>query len=292
MATQRDVLIVGLTPTAGTAPPGISGTEGRSAAQRSDGAQLAPRWLLGLISVAVVLAVLEVVSRAGLIAASEFPAPSRVFATFIQQLQLGSFWDAVGTTTEAWFYGLLIASAIAIPVGMLIGSSYLTFRASRVPIEFLRPIPAVAIIPLAVLVYGISLKSTLLLVVFGSVWPILVQSSYGVRDIDPVTKETARCYGLSRRHRIRHVLVPSAMPYIATGLRVASSVALILAVTAELVIGGGGLGAAIATAQSGDSIRLIYALILATGLIGLAINVVFRASQHRLLRWLPENGQR
>jgi ABC-type nitrate/sulfonate/bicarbonate transport system permease component len=152
-------------------------------------------------------------------------------------------------------------------------------------VEFLRPIPSVALIPLAVLLYGTDLQSTLLLVVYAAFWQILVQVLYGVADVDPVADETARSYRLGPWARVRYLLWPTALPYVLTGVRLAASVALVLAVTAELIIGAPGLGAEIAVAQSSQAIPDMYALVVVTGLIGVVINLGARVAERRLLSW-------
>ena len=183
--------------------------------------------------------------------------------------------------------GLGIAIAAGVPAGLLIGSSRWAYRALRVPIEFLRPIPSVALIPLAVLIYGTGLESKVFLAAFASFWPLLIQTIYGVQDVDPVATDTARAFGLGRFARMWRVTVPSAVPYIATGIRISSAVALILAVTAELVIGSAGLGREINTASSGGNVELMYALIIATGLLGWALNLAAQAVEKRVLHWHP-----
>jgi ABC-type nitrate/sulfonate/bicarbonate transport system permease component len=152
-------------------------------------------------------------------------------------------------------------------------------------IEFLRPIPSVALIPLAVLLYGTELRSVLLLVVYASFWQVLIQVLYGIQDVDPVAEETARAYDLGTWARIRHVLWPTALPYVMTGVRLAAAVALILAITAELVIGAPGLGSRIAVAQTSQAVPEMYALVVVTGLLGLLINVGARAVERRALAW-------
>src|SRR5690606_36332447 len=117
--------------------------------------------------------------------------------------------------------------------------------------------------------------------------PILIATIYGMRDIEPVALETARSFRARPHDRLLRVVLPSAVPYIATGLRVASTTALILCVTAELVIGSPGLGQAITVAQAGGQYRLMYALIIATGLLGVLLNLVFVAIEKRVLRWHP-----
>jgi ABC-type nitrate/sulfonate/bicarbonate transport system permease component len=156
-----------------------------------------------------------------------------------------------------------------------------------VPIEFLRPIPSVALIPLAVLVYGTGLESKVFLAVFASFWPLFVQTLYGVQDVDPVVTDTARSFGLGRFERIWRIRLPAAVPYIATGVRISSAVALILSVTAELVIGSAGLGRSISVAQSGGAIDVMYALIIATGILGWLLNILATRGERRVLHWHP-----
>ena len=191
----------------------------------------------------------------------------------------------------AFMIGLGLATLLAVPLGILVGSSRLLYRALRVPIEFLRPIPSVALIPLAVLVYGTGLESKVFLAVFASFWPLFVQTLYGVQDVDPVVTDTARSFGLGRFERMWRIRLPSAVPYIATGVRISSAVALILAVTAELVIGSAGLGRSITVAQSGGAIDLMYALIIATGMLGWALNIVATRGERRVLHWHPSQRE-
>ena len=183
--------------------------------------------------------------------------------------------------------GLGLAALIAIPAGIVIGSSRLLYRSLRAVIEFLRPIPSVALIPLAVLIYGSGLESKVFLATFAATWPLLMQTLYGVQDVDPVATDTARSFGFGRASRLLRVTLPSAIPYIATGVRISAAVALILCVTAELVIGAAGLGREINLARQGGAVDLMYALIIATGLLGWALNAVFARGERRVLHWHP-----
>jgi ABC-type nitrate/sulfonate/bicarbonate transport system permease component len=114
-----------------------------------------------------------------------------------------------------------------------------------------------------------------------------VQTLYGVQDVDPVATDTARSFGFSKRQQLLRVTLPSAVPYIATGIRMASTVALILAVTAELVIGSAGLGREINIARSGGNVELMYALIIVTGLLGWVLNIGLARAERRVLHWHP-----
>ena len=162
-------------------------------------------------------------------------------------VQTGSFWTAFLQTARGWAIGLGLATLLAVPIGIVLGLSDLAGRAFRVPVEFLRPIPSAALIPLLFLTLGPTLQSEVFLAAFGAFWPILVQTMYGVRDVDPVAIDTARSFGVPKRERLWRITLPSAVPYIATGMRIASAVALILAFTAELFMGTPGLGSSSTT---------------------------------------------
>ncbi|MEV2233178.1 ABC transporter permease [Streptomyces phaeochromogenes] len=241
--------------------------------------------LLGAAGLAVFLALGEAVPLLGLVKDEYFPPTSRIADALATELADEAFWTALGDTLTGWAIGLTIAVTAGILAGVLISVTPYLREATASTIEFLRPIPSVALIPLAVLLFGTELRSVLLLVVYASFWQVLVQVMYGVRDVDPVAEETARSYGLGTWARVRHVLWPTALPYVMTGVRLAAAVALILAVTAELVIGAPGLGARIAVAQTSQAVPEMYALVVVTGLLGLLINVGARTVERRALAW-------
>lgn len=256
-------------------------------ATRSGRLPTAPDWLAPLATVAVLLLLWELLVRSGIITETSIPLMSATASELLSQLVEGEFWTAVRDTLQGWALGLGIAMVLGIPLGILIGSSPWLFHAFRVPIEFLRPIPSVALIPLAVLIYGTGLQSKVFLAAFASFWPLLIQTMYGVQDLDPVATDTAKSFGLGRFARLYRVTLPSAVPYIATGIRISSAVALILAVTAELVIGSPGLGRSINVARSGGNLEVMYALIVATGLLGWLLNIAATQAEKRMLHWHP-----
>ncbi|MFF3935820.1 ABC transporter permease [Streptomyces phaeofaciens] len=240
---------------------------------------------LGAAGLAAFLALGEAVPRVGLVKEAYFPPTSRIAGALGDELADSAFWTALGDTLTGWAIGLAIAVGAGIVAGVLLSVVPHLRAATASTIEFLRPIPSVALIPLAVLLYGTELRSVLLLVVYASFWQILIQVLYGVQDVDPVAEETARSYGLGTWARVRHVLWPTALPYVMTGVRLAAAVALILAITAELVIGAPGLGARIAVAQTSQAVPEMYALIVVTGVLGLLINVGARTVERRALAW-------
>ena len=240
---------------------------------------------LGAAGLAVFLALGEAVPRLGVVKEAYFPPTSRIASALWDELRDGAFWSALGDTLTGWAIGLAIAVGAGVVVGVLVSVVPYLREATASTIEFLRPIPSVALIPLAVLLYGTQLKSVLLLVVYASFWQVLIQTLYGVQDVDPVAEETARSYGLGAWARVRHVLWPTALPYVMRGVRLAAAVALILAITAELVIGAPGLGQRIAVAQSSQAVPDLYALIVVAGLLGLIVNVGARTVERRALAW-------
>ena len=245
------------------------------------------QWAPPVVAVLLLLALWEAVVRAGLLPETSIPPATSAIGELASQVSQAAMWKAVGNTLEGWVIGLGLAVLLGVPAGILIGSSRWAYRALRVPIEFLRPIPSVALIPLAVLVYGTGLQSKVFLATFASFWPMLIQTIYGVQDVDPVATDTARAFQLGRLERLWRITVPSAVPYIATGIRIASAVALILCVTAELVIGSAGLGREINSASSGGNVDLMYAMIIATGLLGWLLNIAATMVERRVLHWHP-----
>ncbi|WP_155354992.1 ABC transporter permease [Acrocarpospora macrocephala] len=241
--------------------------------------------VLGLAGVALALAGWEVVARTALVSASDLPSASLVAGELVRQVGRPAFWAGVGATMTQWGIGMLITVAVAVPAGLLMGSVEAVWRALRPVVEFLRPVPGMALIPLTVLLWGLSTASVVFLIVFGSVWSLAVAAMYGARNVDEGARDTARSYGLSRLERVRWLVLPSALPFIATGLRVASATALIIAIGAELVIGVAGLGHDMAIAQTAGDVVHMYALIVMSGILGIAVHLVFSGVERRFLRW-------
>lgn len=243
--------------------------------------------VLGLVGLLALVALGEVLPRLGVVPRQFFPPSSEIGSALMAELGRGEFWTALLDTLQGWALGLAIASVAGVLLGIVIGGSHLLRDVTASTIEFLRPIPSVALIPLAVLLFGTSIESKLLLVVYAAFWQMLIQVLYGVQDVDPVAQDTARVYGMGTWARVRYVTWPTALPYVMTGLRLAAAVALILAVTSELVIGNPGIGYRLAVAQSSGAVATTYALVVVTGLLGVLVNLLARAVERRALSWHP-----
>lgn len=250
------------------------------------------RIVRGAVGVVALIAVSEALGRAGIVHRDFFPPASTVLARAVQLGVDPEFLTDLGTTLTAWFLGLLLAFALAVPLGVLLGSLPKVNTAVQAVVEFLRPIPSVALIPLVALLLGTELDMKLTVIVYASTWPILFNTIYGLRDVDPLAKETLRVFGFGRLEVLWRVSLPATAPFIATGVRMSAAVALILAVTAEMFgTFGDGLGVFAAEAQNSiDGIDETLAVAVWAGLLGLTVNALLVAAERRLFRWQPHGG--
>ncbi|MFE4177283.1 ABC transporter permease [Streptomyces sp. NPDC056909] len=231
------------------------------------------------------LGVWQLLVASGALPDSAVAAPWDIAGVLGPLLTGSLLWSAVGDTASSWAIGLGISLVIAIPLGLLLGASGLLYRMSRFSIDFLRSIPPIALIPLALLQYGATAKMTLVLVVFGSLWPVLLQSMYGMHQLDPALRDMARTYGIRRRHYLTWIVLPSAAPFVATGVRVAATMSLLLTSAAQLIGGAPGLGAQMTIFEQGGDIPGMWAVVVVVGLLGILLNQGLLALERRALRW-------
>jgi NitT/TauT family transport system permease protein len=242
----------------------------------------------GLAGVAVFLLAGEVVGRVGLVDPSYLPPTSTVLAHAGRLLTDGGFLRDIAFTLGGWSAGLLVATAIAVPAGVLFGSLPVVDSAARVLVEFLRPIPAVALVPLVLLVVADQGEMERLLAAYAATWPILVNTIYGAGAVDPLARDMARCFGLGRAAILLRVWLPSVAPFVATGVRLASSVALIVTISTELISGGGGdgLGQFVFDASGDpDDAAEVFAAVLVIGTLGLLLDAGLRYGERTAFRW-------
>ena len=249
------------------------------------------RGIKGAIGVTFAVLAWEAARATGLVAPFYAPSFLTIVGEIAQQFPDGPLTRAVLTTLHAWALGLGIAVLLAVPSGFAVGLSYWADAASRVVVEFLRPIPSVALIPVVILFAGLGLQMKLILIVFACFWPLFFNSKYGVGHTDALLLETGRAFGRSQVRLVLEIVVPSALPSVATGVRIAASIALILAVVAEMVAGGGGIGYFILANNMAGQLPAMYAGILVVGLLGYAVNLAAMVVEGRLLAWSPDHRQ-
>lgn len=234
----------------------------------------------------VIVLTVEVLARLDVLPSRYLPPPSVVLLRLIEAMTEPVFWQATAMTVIGWFLSLTIATLVAVPLGVLLGTSELAHRATRPIVEFLRPVPSVALIPLVFLLFRPgSMDGKVFLAAFAATWPLLIQVIYGVRAINPIQLATARSFQIGRMRSFLRVVIPAATPYLATGLRIASSVALILTVTGEIIMGAPGIGLEINRAREGGDVPLMYAYVIVGGVLGVVLNLVFAALERKVLHW-------
>lgn len=243
--------------------------------------------VLGLGTIIVVLAVWELLSRTSVLPPIAFPPASEVFARLASLVAQGRFWTSVGLTVGGSVLGLLLVCVVAIPLGLAIGRVRWIEKSTLLVIEFLKPIPPVALLPLTLLFWGPSMTMKIFLVFMGAVWPLMVQVAYGAHAMEGPQLDVSRSYRLGFGRTLRYITLPSLLPYGLLGLRVSATIAVVVAVVAELIGGAPGMGREIAMAQNAGDLPTMYAYIMATGLLGLAVNGVFSLLNKPLLFWHP-----
>lgn len=254
---------------------------------RSPGLTDAARWLGGTAGLLGLAVLWEAAPRIGLLNAKFFPPLSAVLAQLGVIGTTGEFWGFVASTVRTWLLGLVIATCAGVAVGLFIGLTPGARKYTHSTIEFLRPIPSVALIPGVILLFGSRYQSGVVLITYAAFWQVLLQMLYGLNDIDNVARDTARSFRFSRAGYVRHVAWPTLLPFLFTGVRLAAAMALVLAVTAEMVIGSQGVGRGIMVAQASNATAEAYSYVLVAGLMGVAINIAARMLERRLLRWHP-----
>jgi ABC-type nitrate/sulfonate/bicarbonate transport system permease component len=262
-------------------------TERRRGATARGFARRAGKAAVPIVGTLAFFALIELAVRTGAVMETALPRPTSIARALYDLVQTQGFWTSVGNTLKGWALGLGLAIAAAIPLGIVVGTNRWLYRSVRFVIDFIRPIPSIALLPLFILVFGIDLSLKMNIVALGAFWPLFFQTVYGVQDVDPVARDTATAYRLNRVMRFVFVSLPGATPYIATGLRISASIALLLAVGTEMVVGLPGLGFDIYRAQYAADTAKTYALIAASGLLGVLIAIGFNRLERRTLRWHP-----
>lgn len=245
-----------------------------------------PAFVPGLLFVAGVTVVVEILARVGLLS-SYFAPPTAIVAALAQGLANGDITSQVGMTLMTFAEGLVLASVLAVVLGVLMGAIPVVYDALKMIVEFLRPIPSVAMIPLAILFLGLGAPMRVAVIAYASFWPLLISTLYGVRAVDPVALDTARNFGVPPVEALYRVTLPAALVSIATGLRVSASIALVVTVTTELVAGNSGLGFYVSQMEQASRLPSMYAGILLTGVLGYVINLIFFTLERKIVFWSP-----
>lgn len=248
------------------------------------------RWRTIIRQAAVIvgaLVVWELIARSGLTSPGAFPPFSSVFVALIDSLTTSEYWIAIAQTLGGALQGFVLASIIGVPMGVIVGSSSFLEKSTRILVDFGRSFPAIALLPIFVLLYGTSGTTRTLVIAVGCVFPIFVQSFYGARRVDPAIIETARSYLVPGHLQLSRIVLPSAVPSIMTGLRLGVTMAVLLAIGVEILGGISGLGRSIASSQQDGAPEVAFAFILTASFLGFGVSKLSQAVESRLLAWRP-----
>ena len=243
------------------------------------------RAVLGVGTLALLLVLWELATRLRLVSAFYFPPFSDVIVTLGQQLTEGTLGRDAAITLGRTAIGYAIAVVLGVGIGLLMGSSRFFAGLLQPTVELMRPLPMPAIIPVAMLFLGIGDEMKIAMVALSALWPILINTVDGVVGVDPQLVETARSLRAGRLRVVRAVLLPAALPQIATGMRVAMPIALIIGLVSEMIGATNGLGYYIVYAQRSFAFRNMFAGIILLAVVGYALNRAFLVGERRILAW-------
>jgi NitT/TauT family transport system permease protein len=213
------------------------------------------------------------------------PPPSRILGAFGRLLADPALYRDTATTLFRFLTGYLLGCGAGILLGAAMALRQRVYDTLELTLELLRPVPATALIPVAILFLGIDSAMVLAVVAWAVLFPVLVNTLDGVRSVDPVLVDTGRVFGFRGAALARHVLLPASLPQIATGMRVALAIGIVLVIVVEMLIGDRGLGHRVIDAERTFRFPEMYATIAWIGLVGYLLNASFLELRHRALAW-------
>jgi ABC-type nitrate/sulfonate/bicarbonate transport system permease component len=242
----------------------------------------------GALSVLVFLLLVglwQLIADFRLVSPVYLPGPDRTVAALWHGLVAGNLTEELWSTVQRMVYGWLLASLLGVALGALIGSSRAARRYLGPTLEFLRPIPASAVMPVAIAFLGLTNGMVLAVIAFGTLWPMLLATVHGIADVEPRLIEVSRALRLTRFEIVWKIALPNAVPDILAGMRLGLTIALILAVVGEMLASQDGLGLAILLAARAFRSPDLFAGVALLGLVGYVSNVALQLTERRVLRW-------
>ncbi|RQO63971.1 taurine ABC transporter permease [Variovorax sp. KBW07] len=242
--------------------------------------------LLPFIGPVALFIVWDLVVRLGFIKPILLPTPADTIAALITGLAGGPLLTDFAMTVWRTLQAFLIAAVVGVPLGVLLGSNEKAYRSVEFLIDFFRSTPSSALIPLFLLVFGVSDVNKVAIAAFGALLIVVFNSAYGVMNARKQRVMAARVMGASRWQVFKDVLIWESLQPTFVGLRSAVSMALVIVIVAEMFIGSDtGLGHRIIDAQQVLNVKSMYAAILAAGALGYALNVLFLVAERRIVHW-------
>ena len=239
----------------------------------------------GSLLVLVLIILWEILPRYGILYARYFPPFSTIMKALFEGIWSTEILRHVAISISRAFRGYFLAILIGVTLGTLTGTIRWLSDLLEVTVELLRPMPSVALVPIAILLFGISDSYNISIITFGCTWPIFVNTFEGTRSIDTQWIDTARVYGTTRFDLLRKVIVPAATPYIVSGLRISLGSAIIIVTVTEMLASFKGLGCFIMETYNAYQIPQMYSGIITIGIVGYGLNRLFLAVEGRFMAW-------
>jgi ABC-type nitrate/sulfonate/bicarbonate transport system permease component len=239
----------------------------------------------GIILILFLLGLWELFSQYEIVNSVFLPPFSKVISTFFVKIFDTNFLTDVLMTIIRCLSGFMMASIIGILIGLLMGQSKKIYYLFEPLVEILRPIPSAAVIPVAILFLGIGDEMKIFVIFFACLWPILINSMDGARNIDPLIIDTAHTFDLRPKEFLFKIIIPASTPGIITGMRISLAISLILSVTVEMIAGNDGLGFYILDMERSFQFPEMYAGIVFIGILGYILNNLFLRLTSGIMKW-------
>jgi len=240
--------------------------------------------VIPILIIFTLLCVWEIVSRSGLFVYL-MPPFSEVVLRLSQMLMSGVLTGHIIASLLRSFTGFLLATVLGISLGILLGWSRRVYKILESPIELLRPIPSIALIPLAILWFGIGEAPKIFIIAFACFWPVLMNTVYGVRGVDDNLIKSARSMNAGREDLLFKVAVPAASPYIFGGLRISLAISFVLLVASEMVAAQNGLGFLILLYEETFRIKEMYGVLILLVLLAYLSNRILLRIEDHFITW-------
>ncbi|GAA3755893.1 ABC transporter permease [Microbacterium kribbense] len=246
-----------------------------------------PAGLIGaqLIALVVIILLWWGAAIAAVLPPAVLPTPYAVGRAFAELVTDSVYWAAIGNTLIGALQGFVAAIIVGIPVGMLTGRSRFAEESGRFLVEFGRSFPTIALLPVLVLILGATTPMKAVVVFTATLFPLIIQVQHGARRIEPSITETIQAYRIPPMLRVVKVVLPTAAPFIATGIKLAATVSVLVSLGVEVLGGVPGVGRQLTMAQQDGAPDFAFAYIFTAGVLGFGVNAIVGLLRDKLVRW-------
>lgn len=251
-------------------------------------------WVLGALSIGIVLLLWHVATHYRLdlyIRFNNIPTPAQVLDKVVEVNQSTKFLTSIAISLRRILLGFAVAAVLGVALGILIGRYRLVRQLSMPALEMFRPIPAIAWVPMSIMLWPSNEVSIVFITFLGSFFPILLNTVHGVESIDPVLLRAARSLGAGERRLLWHVVLPGALPHVFTGLAVGMGVAWVSLIAAEMISGQFGIGYFTWEAYSLITYAEIALGMITIGVLGLLCSGAIRLVARMVMPWMAYGAQ-